>query len=539
MMNPYLYDTTLRDGAQQEGISLSVGDKLKITLKLDELGVKFIEGGWPGSNPKEVEYFKQVKSLTLKKATVTAFGSTRRAGIRADQDPNLKALLDSDASVITLVGKSWDSHVTRILETTLEENLAMISDSVAYLRGQGRRVFFDAEHFLDGFKANRQYALQCVNAAVDGGAEVIVLCDTNGGTLPSEVYELVTEVKKNTSIDLGIHTHNDGELAVANALAGVSAGVVQVQGTINGYGERCGNANLLSLAANLKLKLGISCLEDEELVQLTEIHHFVSEIVNLPTNPAQPFVGISAFGHKGGLHGSAVAKFEDSYQHIRPALVGNSTRMLVSDMAGRGNISYRLDQMGLNGVFSNSQILDLVTEIKSREGEGYQYEGADASFEILVRRSLEGYSPSFELIDYMVIVQEKGEPNSLTGGGTPLTQATVKIKVGNEVRHTAAIGNGPVNALDQALRKALLEDYPSLGVVHLTDYKVRIVDQGTGTGAIVRVLAESTDGPNTWQTVGASPNIIEASWLALVDSLDYWLLKYSSERLLEASGFGH
>ena len=527
MTNPYLYDTTLRDGAQQEGISLSVGDKLRITQKLDDLGVSFIEGGWPGSNPKEVEYFNQVKSLSLRKATVTAFGSTRRPGIQADNDQNLKALLDSNASVITLVGKTWDLHVARILETTLEENLAMISDSIAYIRGQGRRVFFDAEHFLDGFKANKAYALQCVYAAVDGGAEVVVLCDTNGGTLPEEVYELVAEVKRSTSVDLGIHTHNDGELAVANALAAVSAGVVQVQGTINGYGERCGNANLLSLAANLKLKLGVSCLDDEELIQLTEVHHFVSEIVNLPTNPAQPFVGISAFGHKGGLHGSAVAKFEDSYQHIRPALVGNSTRMLISEMAGRGNISYRLDQMGLKEIISNQKLLDLVNEIKIREGEGYQYEGAEASFEILVRRTLDGYKPPFELIDYMVIVQEKGEPNSLVGEGTPLTQATVKIKVGDEIRHTAAIGNGPVNALDQALRKSLLDDYPSLGVVRLVDYKVRVVDQGSGTEAVVRVLVESTDGPNSWQTVGASPNIIEASWLALVDSLDYWLLKYS------------
>lgn len=528
MTNPYLYDTTLRDGAQQEGISLSVGDKIRITHKLDELGVQFIEGGWPGSNPKEVEYFDRVSRLRLTRATIAAFGSTRRAGVRANEDPNLRALLDSKAPVITLVGKTWDLHVTRILETTLEENLAMISDSIAYLRDEGRRVFFDAEHFLDGFKANKQYALQCVQMAVDSGAEVIVLCDTNGGTLPDEVYAIVAEVKCHISTDLGIHTHNDGELAVANALAGVSAGVVQVQGTINGYGERCGNANLLSLAANLKLKLGISCLDDEDLVRLTEVHRFVSEVVNLPTNPVQPFVGTSAFGHKGGLHGSAVAKFEDSYQHIRPGLVGNSTRMLVSELAGRGNISYRLNEMGLNGVFSNDQLAGLVTEIKLRESKGYQYEGADASFEILVRRTLDGYSPPFELIDYMVIVQEKGEPNSLVGEGSPLSQATVKINVGGEVRHTAAVGNGPVNALDEALRKALIQDYPSLSVVRLIDYKVRVVDQGTGTGAIVRVLVESTDGSNTWQTVGASPNIIEASWLALVDCLDYWLLKYSA-----------
>ena len=521
-----LYDTTLRDGAQQEGISLSVEDKLKITRKLDELGVTFIEGGWPGSNPKDIDYFGQVATLPLTHATIAAFGSTRRAGIPAEQDPNLQALLDSAAPVITLVGKSWDLHVTRILETSLEENLAMIADSVAYLRAQGRRVFFDAEHFFDGFLADPAYALQCVRAAAEAGAETAVLCDTNGGTLPRQVQEIVTHVGKELSLPLGIHAHNDCDVAVANSLAAVEAGAVQVQGTINGYGERCGNANLLSVAANLKLKLGIPCLTDQQLDRLTETHRYVSEVVNLPPNGSQPFVGYSAFGHKGGLHGSAVAKLEDSYQHIKPALVGNTTRMLISELAGRGNVTYKLREMGLDIAVPPSRASALVGEIKAKESEGYQYEGAEASFELLVRRTIEGYSPPFELVDYMVIVERSRRPSTSQGEEDLLSEATVKVKVNSEVRHTAGVGNGPVNALDAALRKALLQDYPSLEVVRLMDYKVRVVTQGSGTGAVVRVLVESTDGTHTWQTVGASTNIIEASWLALVDSLEYWLLKF-------------
>jgi 2-isopropylmalate synthase len=521
-----LYDTTLRDGAQQEGISLSVEDKLKITQRLDELGVTFIEGGWPGANPKEVEYFRKVRDLPLVNATIAAFGSTRRANMPAHKDSNLKAMLESEASVITLVGKSWDLHVTRIIETSLEENLAMIADSVSYLQRQGRRVFFDAEHFFDGYKANPEYALQCIRAAAEAGAEGVVLCDTNGGTLPHMVKEIVENTGKAVPTILGIHAHNDCDVAVANSLVAVEAGVVQVQGTINGYGERCGNANLLSLAANLKLKLGVDCISDDQLARSTEVHRYVSEVVNAPPSTTQAFVGASAFGHKAGLHGSAVAKLENSYQHIKPRLVGNATRMLVSEMAGRGNINYKLKELGLDIMIPKDQAAVLIDKIKEKESQGYQYEGAEASFELLVRRTLKNYKAPFDLVDYMVLVKQSRRPDQEEEeNDTPLTEATVKVRVGNEIRHTAAIGNGPVNALDGALRKALIEDFPQLSAVHLMDYKVRVIDQGSGTGAMVRVLIESTDGEQPWQTVGASANIIEASWLALKDSLEYWLLK--------------
>ena len=523
MATVHLYDTTLRDGAQHEGISLSVDDKMKITRKLDELGVGYIEGGWPGSNPKEREYFQRVRSLPLVNATIAAFGSTRRAGVAPDQDPNLQALLDSQAPVLTLVGKTWDLHVTRILETSLEENLAMISDSVAYLRSQGRRVFFDAEHFFDGYKADQDFALRCVEAAAEAGAEVVVLCDTNGGTLTGQLTEIVGQVKRAVGVDLGIHTHNDCDVAVASALAAVDAGVVQVQGTINGYGERCGNANLLSVAANLKLKMNIPCLTDEQLGRLTDVHRYVSEVANMPPQSAQPYVGNSAFVHKGGLHGSAVAKVADSYQHIRPVTVGNATRMLISELAGRGNIAYKVKELGLNIECTREQAVALIEEIKRKESQGYQYEGAEASFELLVRRALEDTAAPFELVDYMILVEQHRRPGE---GADPLSEATVKVKVGSEIRHTAAVGNGPVNALDGALRKALIQDFPSLAAVRLLDYKVRVVDQGSGTGAAVRVLVESTDGNDTWQTMGASANIIEASWLAVVDSLEYWLRRH-------------
>ncbi|MBI4199696.1 MAG: citramalate synthase [Chloroflexi bacterium] len=520
-----LYDTTLRDGAQQEGISLSLEDKLKITRKLDELGVPFVEGGWPGSNPKDDEYFRAVRDISLSSVTIAAFGSTRRAGIAPEADPNLRAMLDSQAPVVTLVGKSWDLHVTRILETTLEENLAMIADSVAFLCRQGRRVFFDAEHFFDGFRANAAYAVRCARVAAEAGAEVVILCDTNGGSLPSQVRDMVQRVGKEVSVPLGIHAHNDCDVAVAGSLAAVEAGAVQVQGTVNGYGERCGNANLLSVAANLKLKLGIPCLTEQQLARLTEVHRYVSEVVNLPPHAQQPYVGSSAFGHKAGLHGSAVAKLEDSYQHIKPLAVGNATRMLISELAGKGNITYKLKELGLGVAVSPSAVGTLVEEIKLKESQGFQYEGAEASFELLVRRTLAGYKPPFQLMDYRVIVEQR---RALAGPGADdlLAEATVKVRVGSEVRHTAAVGNGPVNALDVALRKALMEDYPELKRVRLVDYKVRVVNQGAGTGATVRVLIESTDGEHTWQTVGSSANIIEASWLALVDGVEYWLLRY-------------
>jgi len=524
--NIELYDTTLRDGAQMEGISLSVEDKIKITLKLDELGVSYIEGGWPGSNPKDEEYFERAKTLELENALIVAFGSTRKAGISAKDDANIRALLEAETPVVTLVAKAWDMQVTRILETSLEENLAMIADSVSFLKQNGRRVFLDAEHFFDGFKANSEYSLQCLKAASDAGAETLVLCDTNGGTLPNEIDEIINIVKKNTNAPLGIHAHNDCEVAVANSLVAVAAGVSQIQGCVNGYGERCGNANLLSVAANLQLKQGIQVISDEQLAKLTEVHLYMSEIVNMPSVGNQPFVGHSAFSHKGGLHGSAVAKLEDSYQHIRPEVVGNNMRVLVSELAGRGNVLKKIEELGIEINLSKDQAASLINEIKKKESRGFQYEGAEASFELMVRRNANDYAPPFEPIDYRIIVEQKN-PNGGDLQDTAISEATVKIKINDEIRHTADAGNGPVNAMDGAIRQALITDFPELRSVRLVDYKVRVVDQGSGTGAIVRVLIESTDGVNTWQTVGASPNIIEASWEAVVDSLEYWLLKHS------------
>ncbi len=525
-----LYDTTLRDGAQQEGISLSVDDKLKITRKLDELGVHYIEGGWPGSNPKDIEYFSQVRKLRLNKATVTAFGSTRRANSSAHKDPNIKALVDAQTSVVTLVGKSWDLHVTKVLETTLEENLAMVSDSVAYLCSKGRRVFFDAEHFFDGIKANPSYAMQVVKAATDAGAECVVLCDTNGGTLPSEVSSIVARVRAETSVDLGIHTHNDTELAVANSLAAVQAGVKHIQGTINGYGERGGNANLTSVIANLKLKMGIACVTEAQLAKLTEVSRFVSEVANLPPHGFQPYVGASAFSHKGGLHASGVAKVANSYQHISPEKVGNVKRVVVSELSGRSNVLHKLKEYALDTKAYKEQVSKILDLIKVKESEGFQYEGAEASFELLVRRTLPDYKSPFELVDFMVVIEKHRRSSTNGNGDGMLSEATVKVRVGNQVVHTAAEGNGPVNALDNALRKALVQFYPSLSVIRLVDFKVRVVDQGTGTGAVVRVLIESTDGEEIWSTVGASGNVIEACWTALADSLELWLIKKQAQK---------
>ena len=404
-----LYDTTLRDGPQGEGISLSVADKLAICQRLDELGVHYIEGGWPGSNPRDAEFFECAKSMTLCNATLTAFGSTRRANISAAEDANLAALLEADTPVVTLVGKCWDLHVTRVLETSLEENFAMISDSVAFLVESGRRVFFDAEHFFDGFKANGHYAIQAVQAAEVAGAECVVLCDTNGGMMPDEISTTVHQVRQRTSVELGIHTHNDADMAVACALAAVRAGVTQVQGTMNGYGERCGNANLVSLIANLKLKLGIECVSDEQLASLTEASRYVAEVANMHTLNSQPYVGGSAFAHKGGLHASAVSKVEHSYQHIQPRSIGNDKRVLVSDLSGRGNILWKAREVCPDAELTQAQARQLLEEIKHRENKGFQYEGAEASFELLVRRMQPDYSPPFSLVDFVSMVEKRSD----------------------------------------------------------------------------------------------------------------------------------
>ena len=527
MVNIKLYDTTLRDGTQYEGISLSVEDKLKVTSNLDELGMHFIEGGWPGANRKDAEYFSKAKDLKLNHSTLAAFGSTRKARITPEQDPNLNALLEAGTSVITLVGKTWDLHVTRVLETNLEENLSMISDSIAFLKRKGKRVFFDAEHFFDGFKANQSYAMECVKAAANAGAECVILCDTNGGTLPNEVTGIVTKARSETLVELGIHAHNDAEVAVANTLAAVQAGATQVQGTANGYGERCGNANIFSIIANLKLKLGINCVTDQQLAKLTEAHYSISEIANMPTNAFQPYVGSSAFTHKGGLHASAVAKVEESYQHVAPQLIGNKNHILISELAGRANITHKLKELGLDMSVSADGTRALLNEVKERESRGFQYEDAEASFELLVRRTIDGYLPPFELVDFKVMAEQRHRPSEPLEHEYIQSEATVKVRVTGEVMHTAAEGNGPVNALDNALRKALLRFYPSLEIVRLADYKVRVVDQGAGTEAMVRVVIESTDGEHRWRTVGSSGNIIDASWMALADSFEYWLTKWA------------
>ena len=522
-----LYDTTLRDGTQMEGISLSVEDKLKITRMLDMLGVDFIEGGWPGSNPKDAEFFERARDLELENSTVVAFGATRRANVSVDQDPQVEALLQAETQVITLVGKSSDLHVRSILETTPEENLDMIADSVRYLRDKGRRVIFDAEHFFDGYRENPDYAIKTVQAAHDAGAEYVVLCDTNGGRLPSEISEIINEVQSATNANLGIHAHNDADMAVANSIAAVNEGVAQVQGTINGYGERCGNANLVSIIGNLKIKMGIDCISDDQLSHLTEVSRYASELVNLPPDEHQPYVGMSAFSHKGGMHVAAVNKLEESYQHVPPELVGNTKRVVVSELSGRGNIAYKVRELGIDVDLGPDGTKEVLGRIKDLESKGFQYEGAEASFELLVRRAHSGYKPPFKLVDFMVLVENSRRSPTMANESEPylLAEAMVKVKVGEETIHTAAEGNGPVNALDLALRKALTQFYPRISVVELSDYKVRIVDESSGSSSSIRVLIESTDGARVWRTVGSSTNVIEASWLAMADSLEYWLIK--------------
>lgn len=520
-----LYDTTLRDGAQQEGISFSVQDKIKITRMLDELGVDYIEGGWPGSNPKDAEFFNKAKELSLHNSTIAVFGSTRHHAVSVEEDTNLEAILKAGYQVATLVGKSWDLHVTKLLEIALDENLKMVFESIAYLKSKGLKVFFDAEHFFDGFRNNADYAIEVIKAADAGGADCIILCDTNGGALPEKVSHIVDRIAKLVKADIGIHAHNDGELAVANTLTAVLSGATQVQGTINGYGERCGNANLCSIIPNLKLKMNVDCISEEQLKRLTIISHDVAELANLSHPPNLPYVGISSFTHKAGFHVSGLMKWEDSYQHIAPQLVGNSSRVLVSELSGISNIFYKARERGLDFEISRESARHVVEQIKLLESRGFQYDNAEASFELLIRRSQPDYHPPFELIDFLVVVEKRRRVSSYDDGEEMLSEATVKVRVEDRVIHTAAEGNGPVNALDLALRKALVEFYPSLKAVKLEDYKVRILDENAATGAQVRVLIESTDGKTRWRTVGSSTNIIEASWLALADSMEYWLLK--------------
>ena len=526
MVKIELYDTTLRDGAQREGISFSVLDKLHIAQKLDEFGVDYIEGGWPGANPKDNEFFQRAIDIGFKHARLVAFGSTRKAGVAVETDTNIRALIDSRAPVVTLVGKSSAPQVEKVLATSLDENINMVADSIHYLKSRGRTVFFDAEHFFDGYKADKQYSLKVLAAAADAGVDCLVLCDTNGGTLPDEIAEAVRTVATAIKAPVGIHAHNDAEVAVANTLAAVKAGASQVQGTINGYGERCGNANLCSIVPALKLKMGLDVIGEEKLSRLTDLAHFVSEVANLAPDPFLPYVGHSAFTHKAGLHVSGLSRWAFAYQHIDPAAVGNKPRTLVSELAGRTNIIQRAQEIGVNLSPKSQEAQDLLERVKNLESMGFQYENAEASFDLLVHRASPGYAPPFNLIDFMVIVEKRRRPPIVACEQEEMmSEAVVKVRVNGEIMHTAAEGSGPVNALDAALRKALLPFYPALDTVKLTDFKVRILEESTGTESLVRVLIESSDGTDEWHTVGASANIIEASWLALVDSLEYFLIK--------------
>jgi 2-isopropylmalate synthase len=510
-----IYDTTLRDGTQREGISLSVEDKLRIVGLLDGLGVAYIEGGWPGSNPKDVEFFKRVHDLALANAKIAAFGMTCRADGSPSDDANIRALLHARTPVVTVVGKTSMLHVREVLRTTPEENLRIIRESLRYLKGHGREVIYDAEHFFDGFKLDALYSIATLKAAVEGGADMVVLCDTNGGSMFWEVDEVTARVAAELpGASLGIHTHNDGEAAVANSLAAVRRGARSVQGTINGYGERCGNANLCSVIPNLELKLGLSCLPEGSLAHLTHVSRAVAEIANLAPDGHQAFVGKSAFAHKGGIHIAAMLRTVQSYQHVDPALVGNEMRFLVSDLSGRGNVLHQAEKLGLD--LSSERAQRVLDEIKQLEHEGFVFEGAEASVQLMMHRTGEGYVPPFELLDFVVMVARH------KGRGL-LTEATVKMKVRGEVHHEVADGLGPVHALDIALRKALTPVYPRLARFHLVDYKVRIVDSGKGTGATTRVLIDTQDGHERWSTVGAGHNIIDASWRALVDSVEYGL----------------
>lgn len=520
----YLYDTTLRDGTQGEAINFSVDDKLRIAQRLDNFGMHYIEGGWPGSNPKDAEFFARARQLHFKHAKLAAFGSTRRANSRVDDDPQIKLLVDAHTPVVTMVAKTSKLHVTHVLETDIEENLDMIADSVSYFHQRGKEVMHDAEHFFDGFKLDKDYAIATLRAAMDAGADWLVLCDTNGGTMPWEVEEIVGVTMRELGLDqragnpnavnvrLGIHTHNDAGVAVANALAGVRAGCSQVQATVNGYGERVGNCNIIDTIANLKLKLKRDCVNDAQLRGLTDLSRYVSEMANISHNIRAPYVGQAAFAHKGGIHVAAILKLEESYQHIDPTLVGNQKRVLVSELSGRGNIAYKAQEYGLDA--SKDEVKQVLAQIKEMENRGFFFEGADATVELMLRRAQPGYQRPFQLIDFLAVVENR------EGRGL-LAEANVKVRVGDEVAHTAAEGDGPVNALDRALRKALAPHYPKINHVHLTDYKVRILDGDKATAATTRVTIDSSNGNRSWTTVGSSTNIVDASWMALTDSLEY------------------
>ncbi|MGA1862701.1 citramalate synthase [Deferribacter thermophilus] len=515
-----LYDTTLRDGTQAEDVNFTVADKVRIAEKLVDFGIHYIEGGWPGSNPRDIEFFDAIKKSKVPLKHIAAFGSTRRAKKSCDNDEIFQALLKAGVPNITIFGKTWDLHVTEALKITLEQNLEIIYDSIQYLKKRVDNVFYDAEHFFDGYKANKEYALKTLIAAKEAGADCLVLCDTNGGTMPDELVEIIEEVKKEIGeYPLGIHCHNDSECAVANSCLAVKHGIIHVQGTINGYGERCGNANLCSIIPNLQLKYGYKCVTPEQLRKLKEVSRFVNELGNLKHNIHQPYVGRSAFAHKGGVHVSAILKNSRTYEHIDPELVGNKQRVLLSDLSGKSNLIYKAKDFGIEIDPNDEKLSNLLQQLKELENKGFQFEGAEASFELLVRKSIGNFQKFFDLLSFRVIDEKRSalEP--------PFAEATVMLRVGGEIEHTAAIGNGPVNALDNALRKALEKFYPNLKTMQLVDYKVRILTGKEGTRALTRVLIESKDDKDTWGTVGVAHNIIDASYQALVDSIEYKLFK--------------
>ncbi len=511
-----LYDTTLRDGTQREGMSLSAEDKVRVALKLDALGVHYIEGGFPGSNPKDIEFFERAKMLSLENAVISAFGTTCRKDTPAEEDAGLAALLETGCAALCIFGKAWDIHVTETLQTTLEENVRMVRDSVAFLKAAGRTVFFDAEHFFDGYAHNAGYAIEVCKAAAEAGADAVVLCDTNGGTLPHEVLRTVNAVKLVVDAPLGIHAHNDAGCAVANSLLAVDAGCVHVQGTANGYGERAGNADLLAIIPSLVLKMDDDCISRDQLKLLTEVSHFVAETANISPNPHQPYVGASAFAHKGGVHASAAARLPEAYEHIDPAAVGNLARVIVSELAGRASLTMKAAELGIDLTGDPDTLGTMLDSIKDLEHEGYSFEAADASLEVLLRKRLGTHEMFFALESFRCIMEKRED-------GRVMTEATIKIHVEGHRYIATAEGNGPVNALDKALRIAIGKYYPHLAEFELTDFKVRVLDEKKGTGAITRVLIETSDGDKSWGTVGVSENIIEASWEALVDSVEFGL----------------
>lgn len=516
-----LYDTTLRDGTQAEDISFTVEDKIRIARKLDELGVHYIEGGWPGSNPRDMQFFKEIRNYAFSRAKIAAFSSTTRPGTTPEKDKNTKEVLNARTDVVTIVGKSWDIHVREAMGTTLEENLKIVSETIAYLKRHVSEVIFDAEHFFDGFKHNQGYALQVIRAAAEARADCVVLCDTNGGTLPYEVQEIIRAVRKTLNAPLGIHCHNDTESAVANSIIAVREGITQVQGTINGLGERCGNANLCSIIPNLTLKMGVECISREQLAKLKAVSRFIYELANFKPPIHQPYVGESAFAHKGGLHVHAVQKKAETYEHVQPELVGNRQRVLLSDLSGRSNVIYKAQELGIKVSSKDPVVVETLERMKELEHQGYQFEGAEGSFELMLNRALGRQRKYFDLVGFRVINEKRKEDEPA------LAEATIMIRVGGKIEHTAAMGNGPVNALDNAIRKALEKFYPQLKEMELLDYKVRVISAGEGTGAKVRVLIESGDHKKKerWGTVGVSENIVEASWQALVDSINYKLMK--------------